>query len=246
MTSLPTTPRLIAKLYRTHPVNRSLFPQLILAWMAITPCLAGTALTSGHADVGIGYEGAFNLHVHDETTDTEYAPNDAILVVGNQGLQLSPGGAFSFLGPAGTPVWVLPNEQNPELLFLGLGAEELLPADWNGDITLSLKSVTGPGNFCLWDVNAFGVPSVKMNSADGIQPGDSVSAVPGSHGHYNWGFSAPGAYSVSFEASGLNVLDGPQNSGPVAYSFQVVPEPGPFALAALGLGVISCLWVRRR
>jgi surface-anchored protein len=105
--------------------------------------------------------------------------------------------------------------------------------------------VSGPGNFYLWNVNSFGVPSVKMNSADGITGADNVSVIPGSHGHYNWGFSELGTYSVSFEATGLNVLDGPQNSGPVAFQFQVVPEPGTWALAAVGAGALAVLGRRR-
>ena len=226
-------------------MKQSYLTGLWLALLAAPSLSAATPLTSGHADVGIGYEGGFDLHVHDEENDIEYAPDEAILVVGSAGLQLSPGGNFSFLGPAGTPVWVLPEQENPELLFLGLGAEELTPADWTGNITLSLTSVTGPGNFYLWNVNSFGVPSVKMNSADGITGADNVSVIPGSHAHYNWGFSTPGTYSVSFEATGLNVLDGPQNSGPVAFQFQVVPEPGTWALAAVGAGALALLGRRR-
>jgi surface-anchored protein len=222
----------------------NLLPSLFLTVIAIPTASAATTLTSGHADIGIGYDGAFDLHVHDDETDTEYAPDEVILGVGSAALQFSPGGAFSFLGPAGTPVWVLPKEQNPELLFLGLGTEELDPADWTGNIGLTLTAVSGPGTFYLWDVNSFGVPTVSMNSGDGITAGDTVSLVPGSHAHYNLGFSAPGTYSVSFEATGLHVVDGFQNSGPAAYTFQVVPEPGSVVLAIVGAGAV--LWYSRR
>lgn len=207
---------------------------------------SATPLTTGHADVGIGYEsGAFNLHVHDEVNDIEYSPADALLVVRSAALQRSPGGDYRFLGPVGTPVWVLPKVQNPDLLFLGIGAEELAPADWMGTLQFSLKSVSGPGSFYLWNSDAFGRPEVLMDSADGIGPGDRTSVIPGSHAHLNWGFSEPGSYSIAFEAAGVHVMDGPQVSGPVAYHFQVVPEPGTLALTALGSGVLLLL-IRRR
>ena len=54
-----------------------------------------------------------------------------------------------------------------------------------------------------------------------------------------------GNYTLTFEASGVNLVDGPQVSGPVAYSFQVVPEPGTWVLGALGL-VALALGLRNR
>lgn len=204
--------------------------------MAVVP------LTSGHADVGIAYElGAFDLHVHDEANDIEYPPADALLVVGSQSLRYSPGGDYGFLGPKGTPVWVLPANQNPDLLFLGIGAEELIPGDWIGNLSLTLKSVSGPGTFSLWSTDVLGRPQVWMNSNGGVNDADRVSVIPGSHGHYNWGFSAPGSYQIAFEAAGVHRADGPQNSGPVTYQFQVVPEPQTWALLGLGLAALCCL-----
>ncbi|HRI15727.1 MAG TPA: choice-of-anchor M domain-containing protein [Verrucomicrobiota bacterium] len=208
---------------------------------------APTPISSGHTDIGIGYEeGAFDLHVHDEENGLEYSPADALLVVKSQALRLSPGGAFSFLGPVGTPVWELPKVQDPELLFLGIGAEELVPSDWTGNIEFSLKAVSGPGNFYLWDTDVFGNPVVKMDSANGIGPDDTVSVIPGSHTHLNWGFSAPGVYRISFETVGLNTTDGPEESGPVVYNFEVVPEPSALALAAVGMGAVMIILRQRK
>ncbi|MBN8247606.1 MAG: choice-of-anchor M domain-containing protein [Verrucomicrobia bacterium] len=213
----------------------------VASLVAVAPIQAATPLSSGHADIGIAYEeGALDLHVHDEENDTEYSPADALLVVNAQALQFAPGGAYAFLGPAGTPNWILPSSETAGLLFLGIGAEELDAADWQGNLTLRLDSVSGPGSFYLWSVNPFGQPVLHMDSANPSGAPGVVSVSPGNHGHYNWGFSAPGTYSISFEASGLNIADGPQNSGPVAFQFEVVPEPQTWALLVLGLA--GLLW----
>ncbi|MEN9601170.1 MAG: hypothetical protein RIS56_776, partial [Verrucomicrobiota bacterium] len=69
-----------------------------------------TFISSGHVDIGIGYEDkAFDLHVHqEEPLDQEFAPGEAVFAVGPASAGVSPGGAYvSFLGAAGTPVWIL-------------------------------------------------------------------------------------------------------------------------------------------
>lgn len=212
---------------------------------------AQTILTNQHADIGVAYEGGlWNLHIHNETDGIEYSPpsgpGGAILEVGSAAAGTVPANPqFSFLGPSGSPVWILPNTQNPSLLFLGFGAEELQAGLFVGDsVTMSLSSISGPGEFAVFDFDFFGNPLVLMNTRDGITAGDSVSLVAGAHNDMNWAFSAPGLYTVNFEASGT-LVDGNvfTSSGPVAYTFQVVPEPSTFALA--GLGALALALVRR-
>lgn len=211
------------------------------------PATAQTFLTTGHADIGIAYDaGAFDLHVHDEESATEFSPpSGAVLVVGAAAQTTTPG-VLSAFAPVGSSLWILPKTQNASLLFLGFGTEELTPSDWTGNLTLSLKSVSGPGNFGVYDTGTFGDIQIKMNSADGIAAGDSLTLVPGSHGHYNLTFTAPGNYTIGLEAAGTHVTDGAVSSGTVNYSFTVVPEPEEYAaLAAAGL-VGFALWRRAR
>ncbi|MCL4789304.1 MAG: choice-of-anchor M domain-containing protein [Verrucomicrobia bacterium] len=213
---------------------------------------AQTTLYDGHTDVGIDYDetlNAWNLHVHYEVTDTEYSPpSDALLFVKNTSLSLVPVGAqWSFLGAAGSDVWILPKVQDPNLLFLGFGAEEIADGTFVGNqFTMSLKGVTGPGQFSVYDVDSFGDPVLWMNSGDGISGADSRVIPSGAHSHVNWAFSAPGDYTVLFEATGNSVLNGLTSSGDVAYNFRVeaVPEPGTLALA--GVGALTLFLVRRK
>ena len=93
-------------------------------------------LSTGHADIGVAYEDdAWDLHIHDEENDAEYEPGDALLHVGSQALITRDGGlagpAFDFLGvAAGGSFYRLPQSENPELLFLGFGAEEIESRGW--------------------------------------------------------------------------------------------------------------------
>ena len=207
-----------------------------------------TFISSGHVDIGIGYEDkAFDLHVHqEEPLDQEFAPGEAVFAVGPASAGVSPGGAYvSFLGAAGTPVWILPTAEKEQLPFLGFGTEELTAADWSGNITLSLKAISGPGTFSVWGVSGFGAPELKMSSVNGIRADDRLLLVPGSHGHFNVGFSAPGDYRVTLEASGNHLIDGLRTSDPATYRFQVVPEPSTWALALTGVGVSALAFHRR-
>jgi surface-anchored protein len=139
---------------------------------------------------------------------------------------------------------VLPSTENSQLPFLGFGTEELTAADWSGNISLSLKAISGPGTFSVWGVSGFGAPELKMSSVNGIGADDRLLLVPGSHGHFNVGFSAPGDYLVTLEASGNHLIDGLRTSDPATYRFQVIPEPSTWALALTGVGFGS--WVLRK
>ena len=212
---------------------------------------AQTPLYTGHTDVGVAYDETLNeweLHVHDEENDVEYFPaTDALLFVKYGAHTTVPAGApWSFLGSAGSSTWILPLAEDPNLLFLGIGAEEIGAGVFSGDsFSLALKGVSGPGQFALFDLDGFGDPTVRWNSADGFTGADVLSVLTGGHSHFNWAFSAPGDYTVTLEASGISTLNGATSSGNVDYLFRVeaVPEPATGALA--GVGALAVLLVRK-
>ena len=214
---------------------------------------AQTLLTEGHTDVGIVYElGGWNLHIgqHEATPPMEYAPNEAILGVNSVGAHstVPANPQFSFLGMAGSSVWVLPQVQDPALLFLGFGTEELESGIFvNNEVTLSLQGVRAPGQFSVYDVGMFGSPSIFMNSGDGITTADSILLSAGGHRHVNWAFSTPGTYEVDFEAAGT-LVDGNvfTASGPITYTFSVAAVPEPSVLSLLLLGGTGLLAFARR
>jgi surface-anchored protein len=187
--------------------------------------------------------GAFANHVHLqiawrqdtlvlEVYDFEAGafPSDAFpFVIGNAGMHLiPPAPAFAFLGDAGATFFTLPQDERPGLPFLGIGVDNIPAGTFAGNQAfLRLVNVTGPGHFALYQVDAFGQPTLEMNTRDGIDSGmDRVTVAPGGHEHQNWAFSAPGEYELTFVADAVRQSNGQSiSSAPAVYRFRVLPPP---------------------
>ena len=157
-----------------------------------------------------------------ETNETEYEPGDVTLVVAET----------STISFNSVNYYWLPQDEtdsaNQGVGFLGIGIEELNPADWvGGTVTISLVNISGPGNVTSWQ-DGFPNANIFFDSA-----GDSITIPAGSHTHFNWGFAVQGDYKLEFAISGNHVDDGLQSKA-ASYNFQVVPEPSSITLAALG------------
>lgn len=180
-----------------------------------------TVLDRGHTDVfGVAYEdGDLHLHVHHETAG-ELDPCSTLLVVREQAATTVPTDpAFAFLGDAGDTVWILPDANDPELLFAGWGAEELPTGVFTGDqVRLDITGVTGAGKLSLFTVDDFGAPTVLADSGDPAP--DALTVTAGGHGHLNWGFTESGWYGVNVTATGT-LADGTTVTDSARYLFQV-------------------------
>ena len=211
------------------------------------PVSAATLYTGGHMDSpAFGYvseaeyalDGSltqgFEPHLHNEggtdgaimdgvriTDASEYEPGEVMIVVPELSTTTLNSQSYFWLPQDETDA---ANNGTP---FLGFGLEELTPADWTGgNVVISLASITGPGSVSIWQ-DGF-EPVIFFDSA-----GDSMPFAAGSHSHFNWGFTAPGAYELEFAISGTHVDDGFQSASGT-YNFQVIPEPSAAVLGALG------------
>lgn len=193
------------------------------------PAQAGAAsvvvFNTGHLDVvDLAYEaGVLEVGIHDEENDVEYDADEVKLIVKRQARMTVPGDpAFAFLGTPGvSKVWVLPQIQDTNLIWPGIAAEEIEAGVFAGDsLTLSVQSVTGPGQLAIYTENAVGQPTVLADSGDGLP--DAVTVAAGDHTHANWAFDKAGTYCVTVRAVGILAVGGQQvASAPATLRFTV-------------------------
>ncbi|MEU4290810.1 choice-of-anchor M domain-containing protein [Kribbella sp. NPDC026596] len=181
-------------------------------------------LDQGHVDVvGIAFEdGAFDVHVHDEDHGVEYTPSQVQLVAKpSSEIAVPDDPSYRFLGTAGNPAWVLPQVQDPELLWPGIGAEEISPGMFTGDaLKVDLVGVSGPADVSIFTTDAFGAPTVLADSGDGLP--DTITTTAGGHLHANWAFEAPGYYTLKVRVSGTLAATGKKVTSSIAtYCFKV-------------------------
>jgi surface-anchored protein len=165
---------------------------------------------------------AFQLYSYDQARAFALS-NSVIRVAESARLQLPSGTPF---GPEGAHLWILPQTQEPQLVYLGLSAEKISASTFQNPVSISLLSVEGPGDFFLWQANQFGALEIKMNSRDGIDSTDRATPLIGSHEHLNWGFSTNGSYRVTLQASARRAGESVDSlSQPETLTFHVLPLP---------------------
>lgn len=185
-------------------------------------------ISVGHIDaVHVAVEsGVLKLRISDDTISPPVLRDPAQTLLHakpeSQTSVPNPPGNFAFLGAGGAPVWILPQVQNPILLWPGASTEAIGGGVLQGNqVTWWIDSVSGPGGFHIYSTNGFGVPTVRFTTNQAFP--QSLVLPVGTHAHYNWAFGATGTYTVVMRATATLANGTPVTTGPVTYSFRVGP-----------------------
>jgi hypothetical protein len=144
--------------------------------------------TRQHVDIRTVFLGGSEVPITVQIRDADRAINhpatNTVLVVAEQAMVSIPGG-FETFGPEGSPLWILPQSQDPALMYLGFSAEGFPRDRFDGRLNLQLKSVHGPGHVFIWQADAAGGLDVRINSRDGLDASDRIEPLVNGHDHYN-------------------------------------------------------------
>ena len=215
----------------------------LLIGVSCDPVVASPSvrLTNAHVDIRVIYDPAAARPLSLVTVNSDQGvalPADKVVLIAAEKSRLVLPDGTPF-GAGGDPLYILPQSQDPELLYLGFSTEHLSAGVFQGRLSIALKKVEGPGNFFVWQATSFGDFRIAMNTADGITEMDRTSPLTGSHEHFNWGFSQPGIYHVTFQASGRRLGEGQDLvSDDTVFEFRVLPLPTEIetpSLVVLGL-----------
>jgi putative ABC transporter-associated repeat protein len=169
------------------------------------PTGTGRAVVAdGHVDLGPRFvDGTWRLQIRDDTVRPVVWRNlsDIVLhAVDPAAVTVPPDPAFSFLGPAGSTVWLLPQTQQAGILWPGWNTQDpSVIGTVSRAATWRLHGVTGPGKFVLFLTGNFGAPQILFDSAKTYPQETGIEV--GSHVHGNWVFTASGTYLLDVEIS---------------------------------------------
>ncbi|MFB9618321.1 choice-of-anchor M domain-containing protein [Brooklawnia cerclae] len=175
-------------------------------------------IETGHVDMGPKFEadGTWRFLIHDDAARADAAatsvwryPDETVLRVLDAGeLTVPDDPAYSFIGAdPGATVWVVPQTQNPEVVWLGWNTQDPdVMATIDRGITLSLTGVQGPGVVTTYlQSGSFGTPQLLWDSR--VTDSQPVWVDVNTHTHANWVFTAPGVYLLRLTAE-ADLVDG--------------------------------------
>ena len=158
-------------------------------------------ISAGHVDLGprlIDGQWRAGLRHDAESGAVWRDPNQTVLRVSDAAIMTAPNSAdYPFLADvAGKPVHVIPQTQNPNVVWLGWNTQDpAVTATIDRGLTMRVGPVRGPGRAWLFlQSGTFGKPLLLADS--GAAPGD-VWIDSGTHVHANWAFSQPGTYTAT-------------------------------------------------
>ncbi|QJC21480.1 choice-of-anchor M domain-containing protein [Arcanobacterium buesumense] len=171
----------------------------------IAPAGQEVERSAGHIDLGPKMlDGQWQLMARD---DTETTPvwrhiSDMIYRVSDDGILPVPeDDTYSFIKAPNHNVWVVPQQEIPNVVWLGWNTQDPAVADnVNGTVTLTYGGHEGPGQFNVFvQAGNFGAPQVLWTSDKNEQ--QPIDVELHSHTHANWVFTEPGIHHVTLTAA---------------------------------------------
>ena len=202
--------------------------------------------SQGEIDLEVAFEeGEFELVLLDEANEREVEASDGILSGIASTLESVPSDpAFGFLGNPGDRIFILPQDEQEGILFLGIAGDEIPVGEFENDLVgLHLVGVSGPGNVFLYGTDEFGSPTTYYNSANGVDGEDVFPVSVGGHSHQNWGFTAPGVYKVTLQAVGTLAAGSERiQSERVEFAFEIETIASELLIALGADGALVLSW----
>jgi surface-anchored protein len=211
-------------------------------------------IDEGDADIATLLEGdRIILESFWGLTEMAYAPSETVYrIKANSRIAVPMDEAYSFLGEAGSTVWVGPQSEEDGKIYLAMAADNFPAGVVESDrIEVRLVSFEGPGEFALYETDSFGLPVLNYSTADGLDESDLRVVTATEHSHLNWAFTAPGIYTIGLEATAVRASDGePLSSDITTFSFEVVPPirtrltlDGPAAVVLVWEGIANTRYI---
>ncbi|GIJ49252.1 hypothetical protein Val02_61380 [Virgisporangium aliadipatigenens] len=196
---------------------------------------APVVLAAGHADLGPRLaDGAWRIGLRDDAVRPPvWRALEEVTVHAVEATRTTVPDAteFGFLGPAGGPVWVLPQTQRADAVWLGWNTQDPSVATAvRRELTWRVHGVSGPGRFVLFLTGNFGAPDVVFDSGRAM-PQDSGVEV-GTHVHGNWAFTAAGTYLLDIEMAATDTAGAPLGARGTLRFFVGAGDPTTAAPAA--------------
>ncbi|WBQ06796.1 choice-of-anchor M domain-containing protein [Kribbella sp. CA-293567] len=174
-----------------------LLPTAIVPAATPAPPADQVVIADGHVDLGPRFvDGRWTIQLRDDSGDPMvWRPLENVVVQATDKttLVVPADPAYAFLGPAGAKIWVIPQVQQPGVVWPGWNTQEPEVAKRvDREVTWSLNGVKGPGTFTLFLNSDFGKPAPVFDSRKPFPQETGVDV--NTHVHGNWTFSAPGTY----------------------------------------------------
>lgn len=153
-------------------------------------------LNEGHFDFGALLKGdQLQSSIKDDRTSPAQwvVPSSVEFVLNDAAKKKMPAG-MDHIAPAGSDVYLIGGTQEAGVPWLGWNTQDSdLVKNVDGNVTMKLDSVKGPGKLSVFLTGNFG--SAGQTVFNGA--GDSFEVPANTHQHGNWVFTAPGEYTAT-------------------------------------------------